>query len=174
MSKTWLSIRVELVGGRGQRLWPRPGRTFAASRTHSFEALAYAIDDAFARWDRSHLYGFHLDSERWIGPLDRWDGATGVLDGRKMKLNVLKLGERFAYTFDFGDDWTHLCSVSDARIDPLETVGVIANRPLPYLGWGDLPDQYGRRYETDDGETPVPPDPKGSDLPELLSQWAWP
>ena len=91
-----------------------------------------------------------------------------------MKLSLLNLGEQFAYTFDFGDDWTHLCSVADSRIDPLETVGIIPDRPLPYWGWGDIPDQYGRRQETDDGEKPVPPDPKGSDLPDLLSNWAWP
>jgi hypothetical protein len=49
MARTWLSIRVELVEGRGERLWPRPGRIFAAARSHTFAALATAIDDAFAR-----------------------------------------------------------------------------------------------------------------------------
>jgi hypothetical protein len=32
-------------------LWPRPGRIFAAARSHSFRQLAAAIDLAFARWD---------------------------------------------------------------------------------------------------------------------------
>jgi len=32
MARIWLSIRVELVEGRGERLWPRPGRFFAAAR----------------------------------------------------------------------------------------------------------------------------------------------
>jgi len=27
MMRTWLSIRVDLVEGRGERLWPRPGAT---------------------------------------------------------------------------------------------------------------------------------------------------
>jgi hypothetical protein len=29
--RTWLSIRVELIEGRGERYWPRPGRLFAAA-----------------------------------------------------------------------------------------------------------------------------------------------
>lgn len=41
-------------------MWPRPGRTLAAARTHTFAQLATAIDDAFARWDRAHLHEFTL------------------------------------------------------------------------------------------------------------------
>ena len=32
MARPWLSIRVDLVEGRGELLWPRPGRIFAAAR----------------------------------------------------------------------------------------------------------------------------------------------
>jgi hypothetical protein len=31
MARTWLSIRVDLVSGRGEDYWPRPGRIFAAT-----------------------------------------------------------------------------------------------------------------------------------------------
>lgn len=48
MARTWLSIKVDLVGGRGERLWPRPDRVLAAARRHTFEELAATID-AFAR-----------------------------------------------------------------------------------------------------------------------------
>src|SRR5260370_38651972 len=64
---TWLSIRVELIEGRGVRYWPRPGRLFAAAKTHSYAQLATAIDDAFARWDRSHLHEFELADGTRIG-----------------------------------------------------------------------------------------------------------
>lgn len=60
MTRTWSSIRVDLIEGRGERLLPRPGRIFAAARSHTSAALATAIDDAFARWDRAHLHEFHL------------------------------------------------------------------------------------------------------------------
>jgi hypothetical protein len=46
-----------------------------------------------------------------------------------------------------GDDWTYLCTVADQRIDPLEALGIIPDRPLAYWGWGEIADQYGRRSE---------------------------
>jgi hypothetical protein len=46
----------------------------------------------------------------------------------------------------------HLCTVAEERIDPLEALGIIPDRPLAHWGWGEIPDQYGRRSETDDGE----------------------
>ena len=49
MSRTWLSVRVDLVSGRGEDLWPRPGRIFAAARAMTFGQLAGAIADAFGR-----------------------------------------------------------------------------------------------------------------------------
>jgi hypothetical protein len=49
VARSWLSIRVELIEGAGRTLWPRPGRVFAAARSHTFAALADAIDTAFAR-----------------------------------------------------------------------------------------------------------------------------
>ena len=57
----WWSVRVDLAGGgNAGDLWPRPGRLFAASSTQTYHAFAEAIDDAFARWDRSHLHEFTL------------------------------------------------------------------------------------------------------------------
>ncbi|MGH3001474.1 MAG: hypothetical protein ACRDM1_02195 [Gaiellaceae bacterium] len=47
----------------------------------------------------------------------------------------------------------------------------IPDGPLPYWGWGDIPDQYGRRRDGDDGEAPPPSDPGRSDLPPLLPWW---
>jgi len=121
VARTWWSIRVDLVGGRGEYLWPRPGREFAAARSHSFAQLADAISAAFARWDRAHLYQFVTADGRVIGQPE-FD--------------------------DFGDD----------IVDPRE--------PLPYLGWGAIPDQYGR----ESGDDAVGPDPELRDLPPLI-QW---
>ena len=65
----------------------------------------------------------------------------------------------------------HLCTIGEERIDPLEMLGIAPPRPLAYWGWGDIPDQYRRRWEDDDGESPAPPDPGFSDLPPLLPYW---
>ena len=48
------------------------------------------------------------------------------------RLSRLNAGEQFIYTFDMGDDWTHLCTVAQQRIDPLEALGIIPAGPLPY------------------------------------------
>lgn len=170
MARTWLSIRVELIHGAGQNLWPRPARVFAASRTHTFAQLGDAIDTAFARWDRSHLTLFHLpDKQDLYGPIaweDPWENSVFAGD---VKLSQLTAGEQFTYTFDMGDDWTHLCAVAPERIDPLQTLGIIPNEPLPFWGWGQIPDQYGRLSQDD--EQPLGPDPEMADLPPIHPYW---
>lgn len=175
MARTWLSIRVELVSGRGEDYWPPPGRIFAAARSHSFRQFANAIDTAFARWDRAHLHMFTLADRTEITPLHLWDGEQpdGSIDSTATKLSRLQPGEQFAYVFDFGDDWARLCTVGDQRIDPLDTVGVLPAEPTPYFGWGDMPDQYERRWDCDDGESPPPKRPAHplADLPPILPWW---
>ena len=172
MARTWLSIRVDLVEGGGRRLWPRPGRVFAAARSHTFLALADAIDTAFARWDRSHLHLFELaDGTDVCGPIAWDDPPAGSVLASATRLSRLQAGEQLLYTFDMGDDWTHLCTVAEQRIDPLEALGIVPDGPLPYWGWGEIPDQYGRRSEVDDGETPLAADPQLADLPPLRPYW---
>lgn len=176
MARTWLSIRVELVSGRGGEVWPRPGRVFAAARSHVFAQLAEAIDLAFGRWDLAHLHMFTLADGTGVSPLQWWHGEApaGTLDGRTTKLSRLQAGEQFAYVFDLGDDWAHLCTVADKRIDPREELGATPSRPVPFWGWGSLPDQYGRQWDGDDGDSPMPKQPTGGglgDLPPILPRW---
>jgi hypothetical protein len=73
--------------------------------------------------------------------------------------------------FDLGDDWAYLCTVGAQRIDPVEALGILPGTPLPYWGWGDIPDQYRRRWDGDDGESPQPGDPGFADLPPFRPQW---
>lgn len=175
MARTWLSVRVDLISGGGQECWPRPGRIFAAARGNTFAQLATAIDAAFARWDLSHLHSFTLADGTELVDWRDWDGEhpDGSLDSRTTKLSQLKPGEQFAYVFDLGDYWAHLCTVGPQRIDPLETLGVITPDPRPYWGWGSLPDQYGREWDGDDGESVPPkrPDSPLGDLPPILPWW---
>src|SRR6267378_2285056 len=99
--RTWLSIRVELVQGRGERYWPRPGRLFAAAPSHSFAQFAGAIDDAFARWDRSHLHEFELADGTRIGTPGPDMDDDDVLDESRERLSNLQASQQFIYVFDF-------------------------------------------------------------------------
>src|SRR5207247_33403 len=81
--------------------------------------LATAIDDAFARWDRAHLHMFDLGEHGGL-LIDRyWDDPPerARLD-ETARLGTLAAGQQFVYVFDLGDDWAHLCTVADQRIDP--------------------------------------------------------
>ncbi|HEY3954125.1 MAG TPA: hypothetical protein VGM53_12175 [Streptosporangiaceae bacterium] len=95
MPATWLSIRVDLVEGAGENCWPRPGRIFAAARSHTFADLADAIDSAFARWDRSHLREFTLSDQTRLGLPDEDDDDEEAQDYRRVRLSRLRLGEQF-------------------------------------------------------------------------------
>ena len=167
-TEAWISVKVELVQGRGEHLWPRPGRIFAASASHKFGQLAAAIDDAFARWDRSHLHEFELNDGTRIGIADPDDDA--LLDEQRLNLSRLKPGDQFIYVFDLGDDWAHLCTVGKTSIDPVETLGIVPSGPLPYFGWGQIPDQYGREWN-DREPRQMPGDPELGDLPPLRPGW---
>src|SRR5919198_5850986 len=70
MAKTWLEVRVDLVREFGERLSPSPGRILIVGPSHTFAGLADAINQAFARWDRSHLHEFELAGGRRIGFVD--------------------------------------------------------------------------------------------------------
>jgi hypothetical protein len=179
MARTWLSVTVELLGGRGEELWPWPGRILAVGPSHTFMDLANAINDAFARWDRSHLSMFTLADGRVI--TDEETGAEMAASFRgpiiaPIDIDVAKVvrtvqpGAEFQFTFDLGDDWTHRCVVGEVKVDPLEVLGVRPDVPLPYWGWGSIPDQYGRRWATDDGES-KPPRKPGQPHPMLLHAW---
>lgn len=97
--------------------------------------------------------------------------VTTALDIAVTKVGrTLGPGSEFQFMFDLGDAWTHRCVVGEAKVDPLEVLGIRPDSPLAYWGWGSIPDQYGRRWATDDGESRVPAQPSESH-PMLLHAW---
>jgi hypothetical protein len=180
MARTWLSVTVELLGGRGEEFWPWPGRIFAVGPAHTFGAFAEAVNDAFARWDRSHLSMFTLADGRVVtdeetgaemveslsGPLS---APVDIASARVAR--TVAPGAEFQFTFDLGDDWIHRCVVAEQKIDPAEVLGIHPELPLPYWGWGAIPDQYGRRWAGDDGEHRPPARPN---RPHPMLRHAWP
>jgi hypothetical protein len=83
------------------------------------------------------------------------------------------LGEQFAYVFDLGDHWSHLCTVGAEKVDPFDALGAVPNQPVACFGWGQMPDQYGRRWSEDDGDGAPPKRPSNpvADLPAILHHW---
>lgn len=181
MARRWMSVRVELLGGRGEQLWPYPGRVFAVGPAHTFADLARAIDMAFARWDLSHLSLFTLADGRLVTDTETGaelaTSAFGVLPAAALDIEVAKVmrtveaGAQFRYVFDLGDDWTHCCTVDAGHIDPADVLGVIPPAPMAYWGWGTIPDQYDRGWAEDDGEGSAPPRPR---QPHAMLDGGWP
>jgi hypothetical protein len=156
MVRTWLRIRVDLLGGGGIDCDPSPGRIFLVGPSHTFEQFAEAIDAAFARWDLSHLHNFELKDGRLIGyPDDSFGPELVWLDHAKLKVaKEVSPGEEFEYVFDLGDNWRHRCTVEAEKGDPLEEYGIVPKMPAPIWGWGWIPDQYGRQaFDVEDEDS---------------------
>jgi Plasmid pRiA4b ORF-3-like protein len=164
VDKRWLDIRVDLISGRGQTLQPSPGRKFAVPPSCTFEEFGEAIDLAFARWDLAHLRQFTLEDgtlvvddemakELSASPFEGVTPRTMLLSTKVGR--HLEVGSRFRYIFDLGDDWTHACTF-EGQVDPVEVLGDIPDQPTTYFGWGTIPDQYGRRWDADDGVSEPP------------------
>lgn len=180
MAKTWLSITVELLHGRGEDLSPQPGRTFAVGPSHTFDDFAQAINTAFARWDLNHLNQFTFadgtvitDPESALELLSSGAGPmlrTLNIYSTKMSRTV-KPGDEFQFVFDLGDFWSHRCTVNTNKVDPMEFFGVRPTLPTAYWGWGTIPDQYGRRWMDDDGDPDTLYEPGA---PDPMSSYMWP
>jgi hypothetical protein len=53
----------------------------------------------------------------------------------------LSLGAEFQYTFDVGENWVHHCVIGERKIDPLDELGIVPDKPLPFwrVGWHSRP-----------------------------------
>jgi hypothetical protein len=154
MARTWLQLRVDLVSGLGERMESPPGRIFIVGPSHTFRLLGDAINAAFARWDLSHLHEFELADGRRIGFVDPdpFEGDEKVEDQGSVRVtDAVRPGGEFRFVFDFGDRWEHRCRVLPERTDPREAwgAGPLPRRPIAIWGWGEIPDQYGRRSPAD-------------------------
>lgn len=111
MARIWLSLTVELLGGRGTDLWPYP----------------------FARWDLSHLSSFLLADQRMITDAETGSELLNAIRGPIP--TVLEIGST-QFTFDLGDQWVHRCRVGEERVDPVEVLGGIPEQPMAYFAGG--------------------------------------
>jgi hypothetical protein len=141
MPEGWYVIRVELLSGQDLTFDPPPGRDILVSPHHTFRQLADVINTCFARWDLGHLYVFRMQDGTEIGIPDE---ELEYRDAARSKIATRRQGEVFEYEFDFGDGWTHRCTVLEVDVTPEEHYGLRPKGPVATWGWGNMPDQYGR------------------------------
>lgn len=144
MARSWLRIRVYLLGSREIECEPPPGRIFLVGPRHSFGELAEAIDIAFARWELSRPHGFELTDGRRIGVSGPKHPEEWLSESALKVAMEIEPGDSFEYTFDPRDHWRHRCTVDVVRADPRREYGMLPLRPTAVGGWGSIPDQHGR------------------------------
>ncbi len=137
---------MDLVAGRGETLRPAPGRIMLVPPTATFADLGLGVDLAFGRWDVTRGRSFRTG---WHGRHERRDTALGDLAPDVAVHGAVSRGLRFEYVFDDDEKWVHECLVED-YVARRETQG-LAPIPVPILGWGTIPDQYGRETPGDLG-----------------------
>jgi len=121
------TLEVFIIGGPITEKFvknnPVVSRTIQIRGDQSLEDLHHAIFDAYGRWDE-HMYEFQFGK----GPMDpkalRYvlpsasnvdigedKRPAGSVDQTTIESLNLKVGDRFGYWFDFGDDWWHQINV---------------------------------------------------------------
>ncbi len=102
---------------------PVVSRTIQIRGDQTLEDLHHAIFDAYGRWEE-HMYEFQFGkgpmdpkARRYVLPnaveiqKDQPNPPIGRVDQTTLDSLGLKVGDRFGYWFDFGDDWWHQINV---------------------------------------------------------------
>ena len=112
--------------------------------TATFADLGLGVDLAFGRWDVTRRRSFRAG---WRGRHERRGTSKGDLPPDRIVHGSMTRGMRFEYLFDDDEKWVHECVVEEL-VAQRETVDR-APIPVPILGWGTIPDQFGRELPED-------------------------
>ncbi len=101
-----LTFHIQLANVTKPPVW----RRVTVPATFSFAQFHLVIQRAFG-WYNCHLFQFSekgYDSDVFIGVPSPSD-FDEVKDSRKIKLSKVftRMGQKFVYIYDFGDDWIH-------------------------------------------------------------------
>jgi hypothetical protein len=100
-----VQIKVKLLGVAKPPVWRRLQLRADTRLDHLHEILQAALG-----WENYHMHVFSFGEEEFGNP----DPELGFSDERHVTLGeLIDLGARFRYTYDFGDDWQHEITVED-------------------------------------------------------------
>jgi Plasmid pRiA4b ORF-3-like protein len=99
-----VQIKVKLLGVTKPPVWRR-----LQVRADTGLDQLHEIIQAALGWENYHMHVFSFGNEEFAVP----DAELGFSDERRATLGELVggVGDRFRYTYDFGDDWEHEISV---------------------------------------------------------------
>jgi hypothetical protein len=91
---------------------PRVWRRVAIPSNTTLDQVHRMIQDAMG-WHDEHPYAFENDVHTIIDPRS---GSGGIpADGERLVSIATEAGDRFTYTYDFGDEWTHTVVLDEIR-----------------------------------------------------------
>ena len=107
--------------------------------TATFDDFGLGVDLALGRWDITRPRSFRTG---WHGRHERRGSGPGDLPPDRLVHVAVAKGTQFEYLLDDDEKWIHECVVED----------LVGRRltdgrppiPVPLLGWGSVPDQFGR------------------------------
>jgi hypothetical protein len=106
-----VQIKVKLLGVTKPPVWRRVQLRADTRLDQLHEILQSALG-----WENYHLHAFSFGEEEF-GPRDP-ELQLNFADERKVTLDqLIDIGTRFRYTYDFGDNWEHEILVEDL-LDP--------------------------------------------------------
>jgi len=104
-----LQVKVKLLGVSKPPVWRQ-----LRLRADTHLDQLHEIIQAALGWENCHMHVFSIADEEFGVP----DPELGFSDERQVTLGELvDVGARFRYTYDFGDDWQHEILVEDL-LDP--------------------------------------------------------
>jgi hypothetical protein len=107
------TIKVSL-----RHMKPPVWRRLQVPSTTNLAELHHIIQAAMG-WYDCHLHQFEVDGVDYADPAHMLDETT---DEARRTLARMQVGQRFAYWYDFGDDWWHDITVESVeRADPALT-----------------------------------------------------
>ncbi|MFK7936207.1 MAG: plasmid pRiA4b ORF-3 family protein [Saprospiraceae bacterium] len=114
-----LQFKITLIG-TNPKIW----RRIQIGENVSFQQLHFVLQASMG-WMNAHLHEFRINDRR-IGIIDEDYRDDKVESETEVKLSDLHLqpGDKFHYTYDFGDSWEHLIEV-----EPVKQ----AAKELPYV-----------------------------------------
>jgi Plasmid pRiA4b ORF-3-like protein len=128
---------------------PVVSRTIQVRGDQTLEDLHHAVFDAFGR-EEEHMYEFQFGkgpmdpkARRYVLPsafeIERGEDhpPAGRVDTTTIGSLGLKVGDRFGYWFDFGDDWWH-----QINVEAIEDEVPVGRFPKATKRVGKSPPQY--------------------------------
>lgn len=100
-----LQLRIELAD-----VTPKVWRVVTVPAAMGLDQLHLTLNEAMG-WNNSHLHEFVIGGRKY-SDVRTADGAITFQDESMFRLDeVVKVGDRFEYAYDFGDGWEHVVKV---------------------------------------------------------------